>query len=136
MSRGSSRRLIEEPNSVGMSISSDVGAGGRARRMGTQRGGRRLDGRDDVLVAGAAAVVALDRVADLRFRRIGVRGEEVHRRQDHSRRAKAALQSMLLPERLLQRVQGVTRGQPFDGRDRLSLRLYGKDSAALDRLAV
>src|SRR5580765_4351510 len=103
MRRGSSRRLMAEPNSVGMALCSDAGVRGGARgRMRAERGRGRLDGGDDVLVAGAAAVVAFDSVADLGLRRIGMRREEVHRGHDHAGGTESALQAVLLPEPLLQ----------------------------------
>src|SRR5687768_8291412 len=55
-----------------------------------------LDGGHDVLVAGATAVVALDRVSDLVVARLGVALEEVGRNHDHAGGAEAALQPVLL----------------------------------------
>src|SRR2546422_3339700 len=93
MSRGSSRRLIPEPKSVAMSGSL------------LARAGRGLDRGDDVLIARAAAQISLERVADLGLGRLGLRREQISRRHDHAGSAKAALQPVLLPKRLLQRVQ-------------------------------
>src|SRR2546426_5471932 len=93
MSRGSSRRLIPEPKSVAMSGSL------------LARAGRGLDRGDDVLIARAAAQISLERVADLGLGRLGLRREQISRRHDHAGSAKAALQPVLLPKRLLQRVR-------------------------------
>src|SRR5918994_6319799 len=46
-----------------------------------------LDGLDDVLVARAAAVVALQTLPDLLLRRVGVLLEQAHGSHDHARRA-------------------------------------------------
>ena len=54
---------------------------------------------DDVRVAGTPAEVALDRVADLRVRGIGVASQQVGRGNDHARGAEAALQAVLHPRR-------------------------------------
>src|SRR6266508_4416293 len=110
MSRGSSRRLIAEPKSVAMSGSL------------LARAGRGLNGGDDVLIARAAAQIALKRVADLRLGRLGLRREQIGRRHDHAGSAKAALQPVLLPKRLLQRVQSSVAAQTLDGGDRVPFR--------------
>ena len=64
-----------------------------------------LNGVDDVLVAGAAAEIAGDAFADLALGRRRVVVQQVDGRHDHAGRAEAALQAVLLPEALLQRVQ-------------------------------
>src|SRR6185437_7923035 len=46
----------------------------------------------DVLIAGAAAEIPLESVADLSLRRIGITAQQVDRGHDHSGRAVAALQ--------------------------------------------
>src|SRR6476469_7325873 len=56
---------------------------------------------DDVLVSGAAAQVALDALADLLLGGVRVVAEEVDRLHDHARRAVAALQGVVVVERLL-----------------------------------
>ena len=67
-------------------------------------GGQR-DRVDDLLIAGAAAEVAADRVADLVLGRPRVGVEQRLRRDQHSGRAIAALQSMRLAEAVLQDAQ-------------------------------
>src|SRR5215813_1135166 len=64
-----------------------------------------LDGPDDVLVARAAAEVALERAPDLGLGRRRVVLEEAHGREHHPRGAVAALEGVLLVERLLDRVE-------------------------------
>src|SRR6266704_3219785 len=124
MSRGSSRRLIPEPNSVAMV------------RLLTPRARGGLDRGDDVLIAGAAAKIALDRVPDLPLARAGVLRQQVDRGQDDARGAEAALQSVLLPKRLLQRVQRAISREPLDRRDLAAFRLDCEHRAALHRPAV
>ena len=69
------------------------------------RRGRRLHGAHDVLVAGAAAQVAFQAVADLLGRGIGRVLQQFVGGEDHPRRAEPALQAVLVPERFLDRVQ-------------------------------
>src|SRR3954462_7827731 len=57
----------------------------------------------DVVVAGAAAEVALEPVADLFLARVRVAPEEVGGGHDHAGRAVAALERVVVPERLLER---------------------------------
>src|SRR2546428_8898964 len=64
-----------------------------------------LDGLDDVLVAGAAAEVALERLPHLVLARRGILLEQGHGGEHHPRGAEAALQRVLLVEGLLDRVQ-------------------------------
>src|ERR671920_494434 len=67
-------------------------------------GGRRADRLDDVVVAGAAAEIALEPLADFLFRGIRIALHEIDRAHDHAGRAKAALQAVVLAERRLHRV--------------------------------
>src|SRR6478752_1455675 len=109
---------------------------GRRCGTGLHRRGGLADRGDDVLVARAAAVVALERVADLAVGRLGVPGEEVGRDHDHARRAEAALEAVLLPERLLQRMEAVAGGEALDRRDAAAVRLDREHRAALHGVAV
>src|SRR5712692_9837464 len=59
---------------------------------------------DDVLVAGAAAQVARQRPADVFLGRVGIGVEQGLGGHHHSGGAEPALQPVLLPEALLQRV--------------------------------
>src|SRR5947207_15218088 len=104
MRRGSSRRLMPEPKSVAMSGSFLA----HARRE--------LDRGDDVLIAGATAQIALERVADLGLGGLGLGGEQIDRRHYHPGSAEAALQPMFVPKCLLERVQPAVRREPLDGR--------------------
>src|SRR5437870_13357240 len=95
-----------------------------------------LDGLDDVRVPGAAAEVAADGLADLRLGGILVAGEQGAARDHHPRRAVAALQPVLLPERLLDRVQLAVLFQAFHRGDLRALGLDREDRARLHRIAV
>src|SRR5438093_11226455 len=66
------------------------------------RGG--LDGTDDAVVAGAATEDGGDALSDLRLRGRRIRSEKIERRHEHARRAEPALETMVLAERLLERV--------------------------------
>ena len=136
ISRRSSTRLARLP-SISMAITCLPGSRcseprtpvRMTRRRGTDRG-------DDVLVAGAAAEVALDGVADLVIG--GIRGppQEVGSGHDHPRGAEPALEAVVLPERGLERMEPIGRGHALDRRDRGAVRLDGEHRAGLDRLAV
>src|SRR5215468_7661985 len=86
-----------------MPATSGLVLGGMAALLELLRGV--LDRLDDVDVAGAAAEVPGDRLADLGLARVGVPGEERAAGHHHARRAVAALQAVLLPEALLDRVE-------------------------------
>ena len=88
------------------------------------------------MVAGAAAEVARERLADLLLGRVRVALQQVGRGHDHARRAVAALQAVVLPERLLQRVQRAFLAHSLDRRDLGAVGLDGEQRAGLDRLAV
>src|SRR5438034_6730418 len=64
-----------------------------------------LDGLHNVHVAGAAANIPLNGLADLVLARCRVRAQERRRAHQHPRRAVAALERVVVGERLLQRRQ-------------------------------
>src|SRR5580693_3306101 len=64
-----------------------------------------FNGRDDAGVAGAAAEVAAQDLADFGFRRVRIAGEEIGERHQNARRAEAALQRVIVAECLLQGVE-------------------------------
>src|ERR1700753_2168545 len=90
----------------------------------------------DVLVAGAAAQVARYRPPHVFLGGIGVAVEQVLGRHHHPRRAEPALQAVLLPETLLDRVQLAGRGQALHGGDVTAVDLDRQHRAGLDRPAV
>src|ERR671923_618302 len=109
--RGSSTRLMRAPRTLVVVCSSTwVVMASPHRRL--------VDGLDDVLVAGAAADVALEPVPDLRLGEpVAVRAEELDTGHDHPRRAEAALERVVLPESLLQRMELAAPRKALDGRD-------------------
>src|SRR5436190_12521816 len=111
MNFGSSTRLTGAPRTswtsvaIALLLSAGRSGGGRGRRRsggscGHRRGGLANRGHD-VVVARAAADVALDRVADLVVAGAARVSQEVGGGHDHAGRAEAALEAVLLPERLL-----------------------------------
>src|SRR6185369_15637738 len=64
-----------------------------------------LNSFDDVLVAGAPAQIAFESVANLVGSGIGIAIEDLSRGHYHPRRAVTALQTVLLPESFLHRMQ-------------------------------
>src|SRR5262245_8738985 len=98
---------------------------------------RRADGLDDVLVARAPAEVPLEAAPDLDCREpVAVRAQEVDAGHDHAGRAEAALESVMLPERLLQRMQLAVRREALDRRDLAAVGLDREHGARLDRVPV
>ena len=89
-----------------------------------------------MLVAGAAAQIAFQPVADLLLGGVGMVRQQLARRQNHPRRTKSALQRVLIPERLLQRIQLSVLRQSFDRQDLAPLGLDGEHRTALDGHAV
>src|SRR5262245_17448191 len=101
-SAGSSSRLTRAPNCrAPMSALLAQPAGGVERR------------RHDAGVAGAAAQVAGQRLAHVGLARIAVVAQELGERHQHAGRAEAALQAVIVLERLLQRVEHAVGGKPF-----------------------
>ena len=93
-----------------------AGAPARASRRG-------LDRIDDGLIAGAAAVIAGQMLADLlavRLRHVCL--SKILRRHQHARRAEAALQRIAVAKRGLQIGDLAAVGQSFDGLDRAPCR--------------
>ena len=76
-----------------------------ANSLAPQLGGGVENGADDLVVAGAAAEVAGEPVARLGFRRIRIAVQQGLGRDQHARRAEAALQRRMLEEFPLQRVE-------------------------------
>ncbi len=91
---------------------------------------------DDVVVAGATAQVALQPVADLLLGGVGVLGQQAGGGHDHPRGAVAALEAMVVPEGLLDRMELAVRGHALDRGDLRAVGLHGQDRARLHGLAV
>ena len=91
---------------------------------------------DDVLIAGAAAEIAFEAVADLFVGRIGIALEQLLGRHDHAGSAEAALEAMLVPEGFLHGVELAVGGEAFDGHHLAAIRLDGEHGAGLYGLAV
>src|SRR6267143_6364266 len=109
------------------------------REVGVRhRLGARRDRLDDVLVAGAAAEIAFEFLADgVVAEVVALAVDDVDRGHDHAGGAEAALQAVMLAERLLHRMQRrAVGGQTFDGLDLVPVSHYRERGAGLDRLAV
>jgi hypothetical protein len=91
---------------------------------------------DDVLVSGAAAQVAFQPQPHGPLVRVGFLGEQVEGLHDHAGRAVAALQGVVVAERLLHGVQGAVPGQSLDGEDVGAVGLHGEHRAGLDAVTV
>src|SRR5215470_5031919 len=88
-----------------------------------------LDRGDNVAVARAAAEIAGDRFFDLLVGGLDLFAEQSISRHQHARRTVAALDSVVVPERFLQRMQSLVLSQPFDCNDLISIGLHGKHHA-------
>ena len=106
-----------------------------AAAHGASAGGDRLD---DVVVAGAAADIAFELLANgVVVELVALAAHDIDRGHDHARRAIAALQAVILAERLLHRMQRtVRRRQPFDREHVGAFELQRQHGAGFDRLAV
>src|SRR5437660_10521201 len=102
---------IDNPHLLGC-----VGIGRAA--AGRTRVAIRLDGVEDLGVAGAATEVPRQRTADLLAVGAGMPLQVPVRGQDHARRAEAALRARVLEEALLERVELVRGREAADGGDR------------------
>jgi len=96
----------------------------------------RPDGLDDVLIAGAAAQVGRKHVQELLVADIRPLLQDIGGEHQESGRAEAALQPMMVHERLLQRVQIVAVRQTLDRADFPTVRLHGEHQAGAHRLVV
>src|SRR6266540_6059168 len=94
------------------------------------------DGGDDVGVRAAAAQVAAHELPDLRVRSRPALGQQTEPGHDLTRRAVAALESVVADEGLLQRVQPPVPCQPFDRHDLAALGGDGQREARQDTPAV
>ena len=99
-------------------------------------GDRRLDGFEDLLVAGTPAQAAGQRFLDLIARRIGVLVEERLGGDQKPRRAIAALRGAEVGEGFLQRMQPAVGDEPFYCRDVAAAAVDAKHQARQHRLAV
>src|SRR5689334_20846169 len=95
-----------------------------------------LHGFHDIVVAGAAADVSLKPFADVSLTGIGVSPREIDGTHDHARRAKPALQSMMLAEGRLHGMQLTVNRQPFNRCYGGAVRLHREHGTGLHRLAV
>src|SRR5579863_8468850 len=70
---------------------------------------------DDMLIAGAAAEIAFQPVADLLFGGIRIIGQKLLGAEHHAWGTKAALQAVLVPEGFLDRIEFAVGGDTLDG---------------------
>src|SRR4051794_17721616 len=99
-------------------------------------GGYRRYCLDDFPVTGAAAQIARDGMADLRFARPRILVEQRLGGEHNAWCAEAALRTAMLDERLLQRMQFAAGGKPLDRRDAAARHLDSQNQARVDGDAV
>src|SRR5262249_32726881 len=79
---------------------------------------------------------AAQAVADFVLTRVWILPQQFADSHDHPRRAKAALQRVVLVKRCLNRMQGTVRAEAFNSRDRRSVRHHRQHSAGFDGLSI
>ena len=98
---------------------------------------RRLNGVDNILIAGAATNVAFEIISDFIFCRVGIFFQQCRSGHDHTWRAKTALQTVMVLKGLLDRTEGaIIFRHPFNGRHIRALCLPCKHRARLNSLAI
>src|SRR5437763_7453103 len=101
------------------------------------RGGALLHRLDDVVIAGAAAQVALQLLADRLFVGVRMTRDEIDRAHHHAGRAEATLEAVAFLERVLHRMhRSIGRRDALDRHDVRALHLPCENVARLDRAAV
>jgi hypothetical protein len=91
---------------------------------------------DDVLVTGAATHRPLDPMPHLGLARVWIAIDQIVGGHDHAGRTESALQTVLVPERLLHGMQLPVGGQTLDRDHGRAVGLNGEDRARLDGLAI
>jgi hypothetical protein len=100
-------------------------------------GGGHQDRIHDVLVTGAPAQIARNRLTDFHLGRMWVFLQEWNEGHQNPRRAVPALQSMRFPKSVLQGMQLVgSLCQPLHGSNRVPVGLNGKHQAGTSRFAI
>lgn len=89
-----------------------------------------------MLIAGATAEIALEAFPNLGIGGVGTIGQKLLHSHDHSGSTEPALQSMLIPESLLNRIELVAGCQSLDGSDVVSISLHRKHGARFDGASV
>src|SRR6266536_1573205 len=107
-----------------------------SRRCGRPRSRGDADRVQDLLIAGAPAQVAGERLADFGVGWMWILAQQADRLHDKARRAKTALHRAGLSERELHRVQRAAVGEAFDREDLAVLRLARRDEAGAHGHAV
>ena len=108
----------------------------RGHLLRAHRLGRGEHGLHDVVVAGTTAQVAFEAEPDVVLARVRNLVEQRDRGEHHARGAVAALEAVVLVERLLDGVPLLSVGQAFDRRDRRAVGLRGEHRARLHRLTL
>ena len=98
--------------------------------------GCRFHGIDDLLIAGAAAKIPAHSLTDFLPCRLCVAPDEVRCREDHARRAEAALDGSILDKGFLQGMEFLPGRDAFDGGDTTAFELGCQHQARECALAV
>jgi hypothetical protein len=98
--------------------------------------GCRFHSFNDVVIAGATTDVSSDAFPNLAIRGLWIVAQEFQSAEKHSWSAKPTLQSMVLPESFLQRMEFTHFRQAFNGRHFRPIGLNSKDETRADGLAI
>ena len=107
------------------------------RRRSAAQALRRVERRlDDPGIAGAAAQIAGERLAHVLLARFRLFPQQLGQRDQHARRAEAALQAVIVDKGLLQNRQLAVGRKALDRRHLAVVRLHRKHQARARRVAV
>ena len=98
--------------------------------------GCRFHSFNDVVIAGATTDVSSDALPNFAIRGLRIVAQKLQRAEKHSWSAKPTLQSMVLPESFLQRMEFTPFGEPFDRRHFRPIGLNSEDETRADGLAI
>jgi len=98
--------------------------------------GCRFHSFNDVVIAGATTDVSSDAFPNLAIRGLWIVAQEFQGAEKHSWSAKTTLQTVMLPESLLQGMEFSPFRQPLNSGHLCSIHLNGKNKTRADGLAI
>jgi hypothetical protein len=98
--------------------------------------GCRFHSFNEVLIAGATTDVSSDALPNFAIRGLRIVAQKLQSAEKHSWSAKPTLQSMVLPESFLQRMEFTHFRQTFNGRHFRPIGLNSEDETRADGLAI
>ncbi len=131
---GEQARVFATTNALAYELVDFRDCGGHGLRCRLCRGTDRVH---NVLIAGTAADIAVEAVANFLVCGIGVAFENLFGNHEHARGTETALETVFIPVRFLNGMHfAVCRGESFNGQDAGAVGLDGEHGAALDGFAI